>query len=355
MRKAQLTATALFLTLAIASSAKAAYDPLGFGTAKLTLEKSFSSFLAKNEISLQAGAGAKRKGTSILLPVTGGQVDPTTGKGEAKADGTLLFQGKTRKLPLREIKVKSTREPLIAKVGGGQLKLASAKKTAAKRAGFGTKLTSTELRLTAKLVTRLNKKLRPKTPFKANQPLGTLTTNAQPALVTIEETGTASVTLDSAFLAKLDEHFVSLNPIAPAQRFGTQATFPIIVGGQIAPDGTQGTLRTAGDLEFLQLGAGQVFWHELWLDLGANSDSAEVDVEPTPTFPGRIGRVGVLDYTPAAVASDPKKRTISVSGAALKLSAGAAATFNEAFAQGQPPVFAGGEAVGTLSFGAVGE
>ena len=142
---------------------------------------------------------------------------------------------------------------------------------------------------------------------------------------------------------------------APAQRFGTQASFPIIIGGQIAPDGSEGTLRTAGDLEFLQLGAGQVFWHELWLDLGASSDTAEVDVEPTPTFPGKIGRVGVLDYTPVAVASDPKKRTIAVAGAPLKLSAGAAATFNQAFAQGQPPVFVGGEAVGSLSFGAVGE
>jgi hypothetical protein len=80
-----------------------------------------------------------------------------------------------------------------------------------------------------------------------------------------------------------------------------------------------------------------------------------VDVEPTPAFPGKIGRVGVLDYTPVSVASDPKKRTISVANAPLRLSAAAAATFNEAFAQGEPPAFAGGEAVGVLGFGAVGQ
>jgi hypothetical protein len=346
---------AILCALALAPLARAAYDPLGSGTAKLVLEKSFASFLAKNGITLKAGAGAKRKSSSILLPVSGGQIDPTTGKGEAQTEGTLFFQSKARKLPLRSIKVTATREPLIAKVGGSQLKLATSKQTSSKRAGFGVKLTSTKLQLTAKLVSRLNKKLRPKIAFQADQLLGTLTTNAQPQLVTIEETGTARIDLDPAFLQKLDEHFISLNPIAPAQRFGTQASFPIIVGGQIAPDGSEGTLRTAGDLEFLQLGAGQVFWHELWLDLGANSDTAEVDVEPTPAFPGKIGRVGVLDYTPVAVSSDPKARTISVAGAPLKLSAGAAATFNQAFAQGQPPVFGGGEAVGVLGFGAVGE
>jgi len=348
-------ATALLLALALTPSAKAAYDPLGGGAAKLTLDPAFASLLRKDGITLGAKQGAKRKGATFTLPVSGGQIDPTKGKGEAKTEGTIVFQGKAKSVPLREIRVKATREPLIAKVGGSQLKLATAKKTIAKRAGFATRLTSTKLTLTAKLVTRLNKKLRPKVPFQADQSLGTLATTAQPALVTIEEKGAATISLDPAFLAKLDEHFISLNPVAPAQRFGTEASFPITVGGAIAPDGSQGTLRTAGDLEFLQLGAGQVFWDELWLDLGAHSDSAEVDVEPTPAFPGKIGRVGALDYTPAAVASDPKARTISVSGAPLTLSAAAAQTFNQAFAQGEGAVFGAGEAFGTLEFGAVGE
>jgi hypothetical protein len=343
-----LLATAvLVLILALTPNAQGAYAPLGSGSAKLVLDPSFASFLAKDGITLAAKQGAKRKGATFALPVVGGQIDPTTGKGEAAAEGTLVFQSKARSVPLRQIRVKATREPLIAKVGGSQLKLATSKQSASVRAGFGTKLTSTKLMLTSKLITRLNKKLRPKVPFEASQLLGTLTTNAQPALVTIEEKGTATITLEAAF--------VSLNPVAPAQRFGSEASFPITVGGAIAPDGSQGTLRTAGDLEFLQLGAGQVFWHELWLDLGARSDSAEVDIEPTPAFPGKVGRVGVLDYTPVAVASDPKKRTISVAGAQLRLSAGAAATFNQAFAQGQPPVFVAGEVFGVLGFGAVGE
>jgi hypothetical protein len=355
MKKTIGATAALLFALALTPSANAAYDPLGSGSAKLTLDPTFASFLKADGITLGAKQGAKRKANTYTLPVVGGQIDPTIGKGEAKLGGTLLFQSETRKLPLRDLKVKSTREPLIAKVGGSQLKLATAKQTTSSRAGFGTKLTSSKLSLTAKLITRLNKKLRPKVPFKANQPLGTLRTNAQPRLVTIEEKGTATIALDPAFLAKLDQHFVSLNPIAPAQRFGAQATFPIAIGGQIAPDGSEGTLRTAGALEFLQLGAGQVFFDELWLDLGAHSDTAEVDIEPVPAFPGKIGRVGVLDHAPTAVASDPKARTISVSNAPLKLSAAAAQSFNQAFAQGEGEVFVAGEGVGAVSFSAQGQ
>jgi hypothetical protein len=155
-------------------------------------------------------------------------------------------------------------------------------------------------------------------------------------------------------VAKLNGLFVSVNPIFPAEHAGPIFTFPIIVGGAIAPDASLGTLRTGGDVEFLQLGAGQVFWHEFWLDLGAKSDSAEVDVEPTPAFPGKLGRIGVLDLGPPAVSADPKARTVSVSGAPLALQAQTAKTLNEAFAEGKE-AFAAGEAVGSLSFAAQGQ
>jgi hypothetical protein len=107
-------------------------------------------------------------------------------------------------------------------------------------------------------------------------------------------------------------------------------------------------------VELLQLGAGQVFWREPWLDLEARTDTAEVDVEPTPTFPGKLGRVGVFDLGAAVVSSDPKARTIAVSGMPLSLQSDAAARLNEAFGQGQA-VFVAGEAMGSVSFVAVGQ
>jgi hypothetical protein len=356
MRRQASAATALtaLALLAIAPGAQATYDPLGSGTTKLTLDKRFVSFLKADGIALSASAGAKARGKAFTLPVVDGNVDPTIAQGEIDTEGTLVFQNDRKRVPLRKVVVKTKRTPLIAKVGGSQLKVATSSKLSSKREGFGTSFSAKALRLTAKVATRLNKKLRPKIPFVQGQPLGTLTSSAQPKLVTILDQGKATLVFDSAFLAKMDGLFVSVNPIFPAEHAGGTFTFPIIPGGQLAPNGSEGTLRTGGSVEFLQLGAGQVFWHEFWLDLGTRSDTAEVDVEPIPAFPGKLGRIGVLDLGATAVSSDPTARTISVSGAPLTLQAQTAQTLNEAFAPGKEP-FKAGETAGALSFTAQGQ
>ena len=96
-------------------------------------------------------------------------------------------------MPLREITVKAKHSPLIAKVGG-----------------------------------------------------------SQPKLATVLESGRATFVFDAAFLAKLESRFVSVNPIFPAEHQGPTYTFPITLGGQIAPNGSEGTLRTGGTVELLQ-------------------------------------------------------------------------------------------------------
>jgi len=151
----------------------------------------------------------------------------------------------------------------------------------------------------------------------------------------------------------MDSLFVSINPIFPAEHPGA-FSFPIVLNGSLAPDGSQGTLRTGGALEFLQLGAGQVFQNEFWLDMGTRSDSAEADVEPIPAFPGKLGRVGAYDLGPSAqISSDPNTRTITATGP-LTLSVSTAKTFDEAFSPGKA-TFNAGEPLGTLSFAAVAQ
>jgi hypothetical protein len=173
--------------------------------------------------------------------------------------------------------------------------------------------------------------------------------------VAILERGQGTVTPDPAILAKFKALFVSLNPIAPAElQPGPVLKFPIAVGGQISPDASEGSLRLGGAIELLQLGAGQVFHKEYWLDLGVKSASAEVDIEPTPAFPGKLGRIGAFDLGVGSVSSDPKTRTISLSNAPLTLTAATAQSFNEAFAEGKG-VFAAGETFGVVGFGAVGQ
>jgi hypothetical protein len=87
-------------------------------------------------------------------------------------------------------------------------------------------------------------------------------------------------------------------------------SFPIALGGQIAPDASAGT--------------------------------------------SRLGRIGVFGIGTGSVSSDPKSRMISLANAPLTLDAQTAQTFNDAFAEGKA-VFAAGEIFGTVSFGAVGQ
>jgi hypothetical protein len=347
-------AAALVSVLLAAPVARAANDPLGSGTAKLVLDKRFAAFLKRDGVTLSATNGAKRKGSAFVLPVIGGSLDPVAGKGEIDAEGSLVFASSRKKVPLRSIAVKTKHSPLVAKVGGSQLKIATSAKLSDKRSGFGIQFNAKQLKLTAKVATRLNKKLRPKVPFSEGQPLGSIIATPQPKLATVLDTGRATLVFDPAFLAKLESRFVSLNPIFPAEHQGGTFTFPIGLGGQIAPDGSEGTLRTGGAVELLQLGAGQVFWKELWMDMGAKVDSAEVDVEPTPAFPGKLGRIGVFGLAGGAIASDPKDRTVALSGGPLTLAAQTAKTLNEAFDEGKE-LFRAGEVAGALSFTAMGQ
>ncbi len=347
----------LLVFLGVSSTTNASYDPIAGGTTKLNLDPSFLSLLKKNGVALKAKAPAKLKAKTIVMPVEGGKADPTTGKGEVQQEGTIVFEKGKRKVPLRDIELKAKRTPLFAKVGGSQLKVASAKKISFAREGFGSSLGATGLQLTQKVATRLNKKLRTKDLFAEGQLIGSLKSQAQPQRVTILEQGQATLVPDPQILAKFKSLFVSLNPISPAELSpGPILRFPIALGGQLAPDASEGTLRLAGAIELLQLGAGQVFHKEYWLDFAAKDTSAEVDVEPTPAFPGKLGRIGTLaiDMAKASVSSNPKARTISVSNAPLSLDAQTAQTFNEAFASGAP-TFSAGEAFGVVSFGATAQ
>jgi hypothetical protein len=348
MRRTALLAT--LLAWALVPSAQAASDPLGSGATKLVLDRGFARFLKADGIELAATAGATRHRSAYVLPIAGGALDPTLGKGEIDNEGSMVFENQRKRVPLRDIALKTDRSPLIAKVGGSQLKLATSARLSFKRVGFGSSFTAGKLRLTAKVATRLNKKMRPRLPFEAGQPLGTITARAEPKLTAIEAKGRATLVYDPAFLSRLQSRFVSLNPIFPAEHVGAAFTYPIAAGASLAPDGTEGELRTGGVTEMLQLGGGQVFWKELWFDMGQKQGTVEADVEPSPSLAGKLGRVGVLALTGGSVAADPGARTISLTAAQLTLTAEGAKQLNEAFCQREAPVFATGEAVGQLSF-----
>jgi hypothetical protein len=346
--------TALAVLQAFVPLAQATYNPLASGTTKLTLAKPFLTLLKANKVKLSGIEGATFKHGVVSFPVSGGKFDPTTANGFVEHAGALFFKVGAKKVALSALQLKTTQKhaPFSAKFGGGQLKMASAKSLAVTREGFADKVAVQTLKLSSKVATRLNKKLRPKNAFKAGQPIGSAITKANPQTVAVQESGRASFTFDPGMAAKLQSLFVAINPIFPAEHPGP-FTLPIF-SGTISPDASEGTVQTLGSIEAVQIGGGQVFLREAWPELGAGAYSPELELAPSPPYGGKVGRVPVaaLSLAGAGVVANPAARTIAVTNAALSMGANLAQAFNEAFAKplGKGEVFHAGEALGTISF-----
>jgi hypothetical protein len=345
-------------SLLVAASAQARYDPIAGGTTRLTFAGPFLSLLKSNGVTVKASAGATYKGGTATFPVSGGKLEPVAVVGSVEHEGTLVFAAGGHSLPLKALVLKTTRRssPLSAKFGGGQLKLAVSSKLTSTRSGFGVASKVTQIRLSAKAATRLDKKLGLKGVFAEGQLLGSSLTNAQPETVTVEEGGRAELALAPEFAAKLSSLFVAVNPVFPAEHLGTPFTLRV-TDGQIAPDASSGALETAGSLELIQQDGGQAFFRELAPELGLGATRSEYQFIASPTSPGPVVTGPLLGLGAGTVVSEPKARTISEAGAPLPLSAATAQALDETFAkpQGKANVFQPGESLGTLSFTVVAE
>jgi hypothetical protein len=356
MRSLCVVLVAFALALAFSPAARADYDPVGSGATTLKLDRSFLALMKANRVKLTAVAPARLKAGAVVFPARGGKFDSLSSRGTVEHEGALRFQSAGGKVPLKALQLKTTqpKAPFSAKAGGGQLKIATAGGLRVSRAGFGAKVKVTKLALSDKLATKLGKKLALKQVFDGGMALGSASTRVNPETITVVGEGKVALNLDPAFLAKLNSLFVAVNPIFPAEHPGA-FELPIF-GGAISPDASAGRLETKGSLEFLQLSGGQVFWHEAWMDLDIGGVSVEPEVQPAPPYAGRVGRspTAALSLAGAIVSANATARTISVQNASLALDAGAATTFNEAFAE-RKEVFRGGETLGSLSFVAQGQ
>lgn len=352
-----LLALCSLLCLLQASQAHGAYDPLASGTATISLSSSFRALLHKEGVKLTGRKGAKVIAQRrIVLPVSGGEADPASAKGSFELAGEVALSSPGHSLPFTFLTINSKPSPLYAKVGGGQQKVAKAKKASFLREGFAYGYKAQGLTLSAKTATRLDKRLKVKG-FRVGQLLGALKVSANPRTVAILPQGRATLILDPAFAAKLSSLFVSRNPIFPAEHQGDTFTLPIAVAGQLSPDGSQGTLRTGGAIELLQLGAGQLFWNELWFQPDKAQTLGEAELDPSPPFPGKQPEAGIFALGGGQVTTNPSARTISITGAPLTLTALTAQDLNEGFSRPQEKgdLFAAGEAAGTVSFAAQGQ
>ncbi len=372
-----MAAAALIALLAFAPFASAASDPLASGTTTLTLNKGFFKKLKKNDVKVLKVSPGAVKNRTVTLPVSGGSLDPTTGLGTVNVSGGLKFKHGKKQVPLKNLIFDSTTKFLTGTVGKKQMKIATLNGLSFVRNGFGVDVGVTKLRLTENAAKQLNKKLgfsnqsngshkRATTSsadsanvvFKKNQVTGSSASTTQPSTVAVLAQGDATLVPDpTGAFSKFPKHginpFTNISAIAPAQKQGTIPkifyTFPL-TGGTLAPNASAGTVNSGGGIQITNPapGGNTVQFTALGIDFTAKTVLADNIINGV-----LVGHASIadLDLTGATITSDATAKTITVTGAVVKLQAVAAATLNQEFPTLVPGgEFAAGDSLGAVSF-----
>jgi hypothetical protein len=374
---------ALLGLMAFAPFASAASDPVASGSTTVTLNSGFVKSLNNKGVKVLKVNPAKLKGTKATFPVTGGEMDPTTGVGNLTHSGGLKFKSGKKSATVKALVLNTAKKSLTAKVAGKKMKFASVAGYTFTRNGFGVNISVKKLKLTGSAASQLNKKLGFKTkpkPFTGNKLIGSAKGEAQPSTVTILPGGNVDFAANATTLGKLVKVKVGVETLAP-----TTSTVPglysfPISGGTISPTATAGIVQTSGGLKLVQklqtspttALETEITLGSFFVDLSAKTISVEVvaisnvESEPgkKPLNLGNIGRSSIADLTltGATVTADPATRTVTVLNAAATLQPVSAEVldgfvkFYEGFekAGGLPKVspehIQSGDPLGTFSF-----
>ena len=329
-------AAALIALLAFAPFASAASDPLASGTTTMTLQKSFTNYLKTFGITVSKISPTKLSGGKATFKVTGGSLDPTTGKGTVNLGGGLKFKAGKSSAQVKGLVLNTTKKELSGKVGGKKVKIATIAGWSFSRKGFGVNLKVNKVKLTNAGATQLNKKLgfskgNPK-PFLKNKLIAKATSETQPSTVTVLPVGNMTFSGSPILLGKLSNVKVTLQTLGLTQQTGTTFTGPIL-GGTVSPTGTAGVVQSGIGLNLVQnlptksapisttitLGG-------MYVDLAAKTATVEVvavsnAIDPStgkmPLNLGNLGRSSIADIVVTGVNADPTTRTVGISAAAV--------------------------------------
>jgi hypothetical protein len=341
---AAIVAAALFALLAFAPLANAAPDPVGSGSATVTLNKGFTKYLKTFGIKVLKVSPAKLKGQKLTLPVTGGEVDPLTGGGTVNLGGGVKFKAGKKSATVKGLVLNTTKKELTAKIAGNKLKLASVSGYSFARNGFGVNMTVKKLKLTSKAAKQLNKKTgytkgKPK-PFIGGKLLGKAAAEEQPATVTIVPGNNVSFKANQELLKKLKDVKTEAKVIAPTTEKGLGNFELPITGGSIAPNASAGVVQTGGGVllgqklptadptKFVET---EITLGNFYVDLSAHTISVEVVAKSNAESPkgsgkfplnlGPLGRSSIADLTltGATISADPATHTVTVNNASATL------------------------------------
>jgi hypothetical protein len=328
-------AAALIALLAFAPFASAASDPLASGTTTMTLQKSFTNYLKTFGISVSKISPTKLSGGKVTFKVTGGSLDPTTGKGTVNLSGGLKFKAGKTSAPVKGLVLDTNKKSLTGKVGGKKVKIATISGWSSTRKGFGTNLTIKKVKLTNAGATQLNKKLgfskgKPK-PFLGNKLIAKAAAETQPATVTVLPIGNMTFSGSPILLGKLKNVKVELQTLGLTKQEGTTFTGPLL-GGTISPTGTAGVVQSGIGLNLIQnLPTGPstaisttITLGGMYVDLAAKTATVEVVATSNaesegkkPLNLGNLGRSSIADIVVTGVTADPTTRTVAINAAGV--------------------------------------
>jgi hypothetical protein len=363
---------ALVALLAASSTAIAAPDDLKGGTVVF---------------QLQGSHGLKLKPRNVTIPITGGAIDPVDGSGTAQVSGGFKVRrgkGKAKvKLVSLTFGANGGAGSVVAKVGKDFVSgFGTLRGGTVARDGWGARIENVTISLAGKGAKALNSAFSPRHGgagksaggrAKAGQPLGRIVSMVTDPLdvQVVPGTGTMTLTTDlsGAFASKLPNHCISLlgvTAIAPAVMEVLPPgafTFPV-AGGSAAPDFSAGELFTAG---------GQTITKDDGLGTPGGCSSASPPVgtkllstefsiaftqnqlRAIATLPsGTIlprAPLADIDFSTGTRSVDPNTKSLSITGATVKLASLAAPLLNQNFPRATANAsddFAAGDLIGTV-------
>lgn len=343
-----IVAAAVAAMFVLAPLASAASNPIAKGSTKLTLNKGFNNKAKKAGIKITAIKPATLKGTKATFTVTGGSVEPTTGKGTITHSGGLKIKWGKKSVALKAFELNTTTKTLTAKVGGKSIKLAKLGGVSSARLGFGNSIAAKNVKLTGAGAKALNKALTPKPtkvktkvkkngktavkvktvktkpPFKANMVLGKTSTEVEPQTDNVLAQENMVYSGDATLFGKLKDVGVEVQTISPTSVNGTTYTSGIS-GGTISPLGTSGQVNSAGGIKLVQKIPGTslsttITLGSIGVDLAAKTATVEVNGESNvevegkkPLNVGNLGRSSIADLTITGNTPSPATRSLSIS------------------------------------------
>jgi hypothetical protein len=313
---------AIVAALLVTAPAAGAKVKLAGGSTTLKLGAGTAAALDANGLTVTPLRPARVRGGGVAFPITGGSLDPASGRGRINHSGGLALRAGGIRVALRNFRVHvgAKRAILTARVGDGRLtalslSLANAKVT---RNGLGTTIKGVRALLSGQTAKALNAAFRTHL-FAKGLPIGTVAIRATPAQVELAG-GATTLALDPGAGQALQSLGVEAAPVDPATAAGGGLSFPV-TGGQLNAKSFAGRVSHSGGI---RLSKGST-------EFELTSFTINVDSDPDLTALLGGERVSILNLDLSQLDAQARGRRITLAGVRATLTAGAAQALNQAF------------------------